>query len=67
MNLAEKVEIERRHPVVVGDAGEEVHQDQLTVTLATVSRLLLGRSFYLRAALDNNYGGRTTTSDGYEV
>ena len=39
MDLPEQVEIKRRHPVVIGDAREEVHEDQLTVTLATVTRL----------------------------
>ena len=64
MDLAEEVEIEGGHPVVVRDAGEEVHQDQLTVAFAPVTRLLVRRSFCFRSALHDDNRGRPATSDG---
>ena len=64
MDLPEQVEIKRRHPVVIGDAREEVHEDELTVALATIARLLVRRSFCFCSTLHDDYGGRPSTSDG---
>ena len=41
IDFSEKIEIQRGHSVVVGDAGEEVHEDQLTVALATIAGFLV--------------------------
>ena len=65
MDFAEQVEIEGAHPVVVGDARKEIHEDQLTVAFASVTRLLLCRSFLLGTTLHNDDGRCPTTSDGY--
>ena len=65
MDLAEKVEIEGAHSVVVGDSGEEVHEDQLTVALAPVPRLLVCSCLLFRSTLHDDDGGRSSARDGY--
>ena len=65
MNLAEKVEIERRHPVVVGNTREEVHQDELTVSFATITGLLVSCSLSFGTTFHDNNGWGTTTSNSY--
>ena len=41
VDFAEKIEVQRGHSVIVRDAGEKVHEDQLTVALATVTGFLV--------------------------
>ena len=67
MDFAEKIEVERCHPVVVCDTREEVHEDQLTVTLATVTRLFVGRGLRFSTTLYDNDGGRAATSNSYSA
>ena len=64
MDLAEEVEVERRHPIVVGDTREEVHEDQLTVALASVAGFLLRSCLRLRPALYDDNSGGPSASDG---
>ena len=64
MDLAEEIEIEWAHPIVVGDAGEEIHENQLTVALASIARLLVRSRLLLRAALHNDDRGRPPANDG---
>ena len=64
MDLAEEIEVEGGHPVVVGDTGEEVHENQLTVALATIARFLLRRRLRLCPALHDDDGRSPPTSDG---
>lgn len=63
--LAEKVIVERRHPVIVCNAREEVHQDKLTIALPAISRFFLSSGLGLRAALDDDDSWRSTSSNGY--
>ena len=56
MYLSEEVEVEGGHPVVECDAREEVHEDELTVALSSVARLLVRRCLLLRSALDDDDG-----------
>lgn len=63
MHLAEQVKVQRSHAVVVGDTREEIHEYELTVPLASITRLLLRRGLFLCATLDNDDGGCTTTSN----
>lgn len=39
VNFAEQIIVKWRHTVIVGDSGKEVHEDELTVSLATITRL----------------------------
>jgi len=64
MDLPEQVKIQRAHPVVVGDAREKVHQDELTIPLSSIPGLLLGCGLLFGPTLDNNDRGSLTTSDG---
>lgn len=63
MNLAEKVEIQRCHSVVIRNARKEIHENQLTVPLATIPGFLVRRSFLFRAALDKYDGRCPATGD----
>ena len=65
MNLPEEIIIQRRHPIVVRDAGEEIHENELAVTFATVSRLLLCSRFSFGTAFYEDDGRGTATSNGY--
>ena len=65
MDLAEEIEIERAHPIVIGDAGEEIHENELTVPLASVSWLLSCGGLGLGTAFHNNNCGRPATRYGY--
>lgn len=67
MDLAEKIEVKWRHAIVVGDTREEVHEDKLTVTFASVARLLLFCSLLLCATLDDNDCRCSTSSNGCRV
>ena len=58
LDLAKEVVIERSHPVVVCDAGEKVHKNELRITLASVAWLLVTDRLRLRTALHNNDRGR---------
>ena len=64
MNFTEKVKVKRAHSVVVGDAGEKVHENQLTVALATVAGFLLSSSLNLRPAFHHNDRRSPPASDG---
>lgn len=59
LDLAEEFVVQGGHPVVIGNTREEVHQDQLGVTLSTVSGLGL-LVLLLVSALDNQHRGDTT-------
>ena len=65
MDLAEEIKIEGAHPIVVGDAGEEVHEDQLTVALAPIPRFLVRSCLLFRSTLHDDDGGRSSARDGY--
>ena len=41
MNLAEKVKVEWGHAIIVSDAREEVHHDELTVAFTTIAGFLV--------------------------
>ena len=51
MDLPEEVEVKGGHAIIVGDAREEVHEDQLTVALAPVPRLLVCSCLLFRSTL----------------
>ena len=63
VDFTEKIVIQGSHPIVVGNAGEEVHENQLTVTLATIARLLVCPSFVLCATLHDDNGWSPATRD----
>jgi hypothetical protein len=65
MNFAEEIKIQRCHPVIIRNAREKFHENQLTVSLATIPRFLVFSSFLLRAALDNYDGRCPATGDSY--
>ena len=52
VDLTEEVEIQGGHAIVIGDTREEVHENELTVSFASITRLLLrgclnfGSTFY---------------------
>lgn len=52
VDFTEHVKVERGHAIIISDAGKEVHQDELTVTLATIAGFLVCR-FAFRSTLDN--------------
>ena len=54
MDFTEHVKVEWSHAIIISDPREEVHQNELTVALATIARFLIcGLCF--RSALDNYY------------
>ena len=63
MDLPEEIKVERRHSIIVGDPGEAVHQDELTVSLASVARFLVIERLLFGATFDNDDGRGATTSD----
>src|SRR5437879_12106877 len=65
VDFAEEIKIQRCHPVVVRNARKKVHENQLTVPLATIPGFLVRCSFLLRAAFDKDYGRCTATGDGF--
>jgi len=65
VQFPEKVEIQRRHAIVVGHTREKVHEDELTVSFASVTRLLVLCCLLVRSALDNNDRWRPTASHGW--
>lgn len=66
VNLAEQIEVERRHPVVVRNTREEIHEDKLTVTLSPVARFLFCGCLLLSAALDNDHRRRPSPSNSFK-
>ena len=64
MDLPEKVEVKGGHAIIVGDAREEVHEDELRVALAAVAWLLVVQLFLLRAAFHDNERWRALACDG---
>lgn len=64
MEFAEKIKIQRCHPVIIRNTRKEIHKNQLTVSLATIPGLFFRCSFLIRAALDNNDSRRPATGDG---
>lgn len=66
MDLTKEVEIQRCHAVVIRDAGKEVHKDKLAVAFASIARFLVGSSFRLCPALDNDDGGCATAGNSYQ-
>ena len=64
MDLAEEVEVERRHPIVVGNTREKVHENQLTVALASVAGLLVCGRLPLGPAFHHDDCGGPSASDG---
>ena len=65
MDFPEQVEIQRSHPVIVCDTREEIHKNELAVSLSTVARLLVRLSLRLRAAFHNDDSGRAPPSNSY--
>lgn len=63
MNFTEHVEVEWGHAIIISDPREEVHQDELTVTLATIAGLLVRRLGFC-SALDNNQRRSAVTCTG---
>src|SRR6201996_2338570 len=66
VNFAEEVKIQGCHPVVIRNTRKEIHENQLTIPLATVARLPVRCSFLFSPTLDNNDSWCPSTSDGYE-
>ena len=58
MEFAKNVVVERTHPVVVCDAGEEMHEDELGITFPSVARFLVFR-LAGHSAFDNDDRGCT--------
>ena len=65
MDFSEQIKIKRCHPVIVSNAGEEVHEDQLAVALATISRFLFSPGFLLRTTFDNDDRWGPATGNSY--
>jgi hypothetical protein len=65
MNLAKEVKVQRSHAVIIGDTREEIHENELAVTLATVARLLIGGCFRFRSTFDDDDSRGTTTCHSY--
>jgi hypothetical protein len=63
VDFTEEIKIQRCHPVVIRNTRKEIHENQLTVSLATIPGLFVRCSFFLRAALDNNDGRCPATGD----
>lgn len=63
MNLSEQIKIQWGHAVVVRDSREEVHEDKLAITFATIARLFLCRGFLLSSAFDDDDRWSAATSD----
>lgn len=41
MDFTEHVKVKWSHAIIISDPRKEVHQDELTVALATIARLLV--------------------------
>jgi hypothetical protein len=54
LDLAEEVVIERGHPVVVCDAREKVHENELRIPFAAIAWLLVTDRFRICTAFDEN-------------
>lgn len=54
LDLAKEVVIERGHPVVVRDAREKVHENELRIPLASVAWLLVTDRLRIRTTLDDD-------------
>lgn len=54
LDLAKEVVIKRAHSVVVCDAREKVHKNELRIPLASIAWFLVTDCFRIRTALDNN-------------
>ena len=67
MDFTEEVEVEWCHSVVVGDAREEVHEDKLPVSFATITRLLVLQRLGLCSAFDNDDRRCSSTRDSWKV
>ena len=63
VDLPEEVEIQRCHTIVIRDPGEEVHEDELTVSFSSITWLLLRRGLLLCTALDHDDSGSAASSD----
>lgn len=63
VDFAEEIKIQRCHPIIIRNTRKEIHKNQLTVSLATISGLFIRCGFFLRAALDNNDSWRPATGD----
>lgn len=67
VDFAEKIKIQRCHPVIIRNTRKEVHENQLTVPLATIPRFLVRCGFLFCAALDNDNGRCPATGNSYIV
>lgn len=60
VDLSKHVKVQGAHPIVISNAREEVHQDQLRIPLASISRFLVSR-LGRHSAFDNDNGGCAMT------
>jgi hypothetical protein len=67
LNLSEHVVIERTESIVVRDAGEEIHQDQLTIALSTIAWLFLVGGLSFRPAFDDDNGWSPSILDHCDI
>ena len=65
MNLAKEVKVQRSHAVIIGDTREEIHEDELAITLATVARLLVRSCLCLRSTFHDDDSRSTTACHSY--
>lgn len=63
LDLSEQIEIQRRHAVVIRDAGEEIHQDELAIAFSAISWFLVRRGFLLCSTFDDDDSGGATSSN----
>ncbi len=62
VDLAKEVKVEGGHAVIVRDAGEEIHQNELTIPLSSVARLLVSGSLGFSPAFYDNDSWCTAAS-----
>jgi len=61
MNFAEKIEIKGRHSVIVGHTRKEIHENELTITLSSVTGFLVRDCLGFGSTFHNNHSWRTTS------
>ena len=63
VDLPKQIEIQRSHPIIVCDTREEIHEDELAITLSSIARLLVDRCLLFRTTFDDDDRWCPTTSD----
>lgn len=64
MDFPEKVEVERRHAIIVSYAREKVHQNELAVALSAIAWFLVGNRLCISTTFDDDDCGCPTTRHG---